>query len=126
MGVARGLIGNYFTSLAKGLRLRPPYIFQGATAQNKALVHCFEEELQHKVLVPRHPELMGALGMALIARDEFQGETSFRGFDNFNHNFQTRTFYGDGCTNQCEITQVYEDDRLLGQIGNRCEKCIQS
>ena len=48
MGICRGLVGNYFTMLAKGVKLQSPYIFQGATAKNKALVKCFEEELKNK------------------------------------------------------------------------------
>lgn len=33
-------------------KLMPPYVFQGATAQNKALVKALEEELNHPVIVP--------------------------------------------------------------------------
>ena len=38
MGVCRALVGNYLAVLAKGKRLKPPVVFQGATAQNEALV----------------------------------------------------------------------------------------
>jgi len=124
MGICRGLVGNYFTMLAKGMKLQPPYIFQGATAKNQALVKCFEEELQDRVIVPENPEFMGALGVALIAREENRGDTGFKGFDTVSHEFSTRTFYGKGCTNECEITAIFENGIRIGQVGNRCERCV--
>jgi predicted CoA-substrate-specific enzyme activase len=124
MGICRGLVGNYFTMLAKGMKLQPPYIFQGATAKNKALVKCFEEELMDSVTVPGNPELMGALGVALLAREESRGDTRFKGFDMVSHDFSTKTFYGKGCTNECEITAIFENGNKIGHVGNRCEKCV--
>lgn len=123
MGVCKGLVGNYFTMLAKGKRLEPPYIFQGATAKNKALVKCFAEELKTEVIVPEKPELMGAFGVALLTKQDFIGKTNFKGFDVENINFETKTFYGWNCTNKCEITMVRENRELIGFVGNRCPRC---
>ncbi|EKD55960.1 MAG: hypothetical protein ACD_58C00326G0001 [uncultured bacterium] len=123
MGVCKGLVGTYFTMLAKGKRLVGPYIFQGATAKNKALVKCFEEELKTDVIVPNNPELMGAFGVALLVKQDFKGKSNFKGFDVENTNFKTETFYGWNCTNKCEVTMVSEDNKLIGFVGNRCLKC---
>lgn len=125
MGVCRGLVGNYFTMLAKGQKLRSPYVFQGATARNRALVQCIEEELGEAVVVPDHPELMGAIGIALLTREDFKGRTAFKGFGSVNTEFATRTYYGKGCSNQCEITRIFENKRLIGYVGNRCDKCVK-
>jgi len=124
MGVCRGLIGNYFAMLGKGLNLEPPYVFQGATAKNKALVYCFEKELNHNVLVPKNPDLMGAVGVAISTIEETPKTTNFRGFKLINSEFETKTYFGNGCSNQCEITQIYENNSLIGYIGNRCERCV--
>lgn len=124
MGVCRGLVGNFFTMLAKGKKLQPPYIFQGATAKNKALVKCFEDELEEKVIVPEHPELMGAIGVAVLTKEDFSGKTKFKGFDIKNKKFETETYYGNKCANSCEITKISEDGKLIGFIGNRCLQCI--
>ncbi len=126
MGVCRGLVGNYFTMLAKGIRLAPPYVFQGATAKNKALVKCVEEELNEKIIVPQSPELMGALGVAILAKEDIRGDSKFKGFPNINNEFTTKTYCGTGCTNECEITQLFENKELIGYLGNRCEKCIKN
>jgi predicted CoA-substrate-specific enzyme activase len=125
MGVCRGLVGNYFTMLAKGVRLSPPFIFQGATAKNKALIRCIEEELREQIIVPPHPELMGAIGMALLIKEEIKTESKFRGFYHINNEFNTKTYYGKMCINECEITEIYENGNYIGTIGNRCEKCIR-
>jgi predicted CoA-substrate-specific enzyme activase len=128
MGVCKGLIGNYFTMLAKGKVLQPPYVFQGATANNKALVKCFEDELNHKVVVPEHPELMGALGVALLAMEQVPSTqlSNFKGFHVSESVYNAYMFYGNGCTNHCEITQITESNgELLGYIGNRCERCVK-
>jgi len=126
MGVCRGLVGNYFSMLAKGLRLRSPYVFQGATAKNRALVKCFEEEMKEAVVVPKQPDLMGAIGIALLAKEEFNGTTRFKGFGSVNSDFTTQTYYGKKCTNQCEITRVLENKALIGYVGNRCDKCAKT
>lgn len=125
MGVCRGLVGNYFTMLAKGLRLQPPYVFQGATARNEALVRCFEEEIRDVVAVPQRPELMGAIGIALLTKEDFKGTTRFKGFGSADSDFTTQTYYGRRCTNECEITRVLENKRLIGYVGNRCDKCAK-
>jgi len=84
MGVCRALINNYFAILAKGKILKPPFVFQGATAFNKALVHCFEKEVSNSVIVPPYPHLMGAIGMALYLIEEKPEKTKFLGLENIN------------------------------------------
>jgi len=123
MGVCRGLVGNYFAMLSKGKRLKPPYIFQGATAKNIALIKCFEDELKEKVIVPDYPEFMGALGVALLVKEELKGETKFKGFKNIDGDFTTKIYYGTGCSNECEITQIFKNGEFVSCLGNRCEKC---
>ncbi len=125
MGVCKGLVGNYFAMLAKGQRLKGPYVFQGATAKNEALVKCFEEETGEKIIVPEHPDLMGAIGIAMLAREDFKGETRFKGFDNVNNDFTTETYYGTGCSNECEITKIFKNGKLVGYVGNRCANCLK-
>lgn len=125
MGVCAGLAGNYFTMLAKGQRLRAPYVFQGATAKNQALVKCFEKEVGGKIIVPEKPDLMGAIGAAILAKEELGGETRFKGFDNTESDFSTKTYYGTGCLNKCEITKIFKNQRLIGYIGNRCNRCLK-
>jgi len=78
LGVCRALVGNYLL-LAKGKKLDKPVVFQGATAQNKALVKCFQERLGEPILVPDDCAYMGAIGVAELARYNMDGQkTNFR------------------------------------------------
>lgn len=123
MGVCSALINNYFAMLAKGKILEPPFIFQGATAFNKALVHCFEKEVSNKITVPPHPHLMGAIGMALYLMENEPKETKFLGLKNVKKDFRTTNIKSTRCANQCEVTYLYEGDKFIGSFGNRCEGC---
>jgi predicted CoA-substrate-specific enzyme activase len=120
-GVLRALINNYL-ALAKGIELVPPYVFQGATAQNKALVRVLEEQLKHKVIIPKECAIMGAIGAALLAMEANIKETKYKGFNINKFNFNTKNFRCHDCPNRCEVTQLYENEKLIGCLGSRCEK----
>lgn len=120
MGVCRALIRNYL-AICKGAPLKPPYVFQGATAKNKALVKALEEELNHNVTVPDKCELMGAIGIAMIVKEEKIANSNFRKIDS-NSNFETKGFKCSDCANRCEVTQIYEDSKFIGSVGSRCGK----
>ncbi|MAG24363.1 2-hydroxyglutaryl-CoA dehydratase [Candidatus Pacearchaeota archaeon] len=122
MGVIRALASNYLM-LGKGINLEPPYVFQGATSQNSALVFALEEQLNHPITIPKYAPFMGAIGIALMAKAENLGESKFRGYDLQEQNFNTRTVQAGGCENKCELTFLYQDGQMAGCIGNRCDNC---
>lgn len=122
MGVCRALVSNYLT-MAKGTKLEPPFVYQGATAKNIAIVRAFEENLNHRVIVPEYCDIMGAIGIAIMVRRVNLNKTNFRGYELLNKDYQTKTRIADGCDNNCEITELFEGDKYVGCIGNKCEKC---
>ncbi|NNK09182.1 MAG: 2-hydroxyglutaryl-CoA dehydratase [Myxococcales bacterium] len=65
-GLHRSMIKR-IASLAKSAGLNPPLMLSGGVARNPAVAKILEEELGHPVELPRHPQLMGAYGAALIA-----------------------------------------------------------
>jgi len=120
MGVLRALASN-FLLLAKGMNIRPPYVFQGATAKNRALVAAMEETIEDVVVVPEDAEHMGAIGAALLSGDS--ESTRFRGKATLKEMESTVTI-GDGCENCCEIVTFCLDGEVMGHLGNRCDNCI--
>ena len=56
----RGLVGQYNV---------PPIAMTGGLAQNKGLVAALEHILNNKIMVPEDPQVIGALGAAIIARE---------------------------------------------------------
>lgn len=124
MGVCRALVGNYLAVLAKGKRLFPPIVFQGATAQNIALVKCFEETLKSPILVPQSCSYMGAIGIAQLTKEQMNGTvSSFRGIKNIvDSDYKTDIEYCEDCENRCELLSLYCNGELIGRSGSRCEK----
>lgn len=122
MGVCRSLVSNYLT-MAKGVSLQPPYVFQGATAKNKAIVSAFEEELGDAVIVPEYCDVMGAIGVALMAKRANPAQTNFKGDSLLEKEYQTQTVIADGCANHCELTRLFQNGEYVGCIGNKCSQC---
>jgi predicted CoA-substrate-specific enzyme activase len=67
-GLHRSLI-HRVVAMIRTVGLTPPLMLSGGVVQNQAIPQMLEEETGEKVLVPRHPQLMGAYGAALIALD---------------------------------------------------------
>ena len=123
LGVCRALIGNYLAVLAKGKQLLPPIIFQGSTAQNAALVACFEEALGYPVSVPKNCSFMGAIGIALLTEENMNGHhTNFRKDAILDANHRTEIAHCHDCENNCELLRLYHGTGLLGMSGSRCGK----
>ncbi len=121
MGVVRALISNYLT-LARGIRLEPPFVLQGATALNPAVVCALEEQLDHAVIVPRQCAVMGAIGMGLMTREAMPDAEVRPPLNVDIRDYHSVGFTCHDCPNDCEVTQLFQDDRLLGSVGSRCAK----
>ncbi len=56
-------------AMVKRVGLVPPIAFAGGVAKNVGAVRALESELGEKLIIPDEPQIIGALGAALIARD---------------------------------------------------------
>ena len=122
MGVCRSLVSNYLT-MAKGIQLNPPFVYQGATAKNQAIVSAFEEELGHPVIVPVNCDVMGAIGVGIMVKRANPEQTNFKGHGLLDKEYQTKTVIAGGCQNHCDLTMLYEGGQYVGCIGNKCGRC---
>jgi predicted CoA-substrate-specific enzyme activase len=81
-GLCQTLAHNYLNSVAAGKEIAAPVIFQGGLAYNRGMVRAIEEEIKIKIIIPEHPELMGAIGAALLsAQQSTNNITNFKGFN---------------------------------------------
>ncbi|MEW6065368.1 2-hydroxyglutaryl-CoA dehydratase [Desulforamulus profundi] len=123
-GLCEALVRNYLNNVGKGKEILPPILFQGGVAANEGIKAAFERALGFDVQVPKHYNVMGALGAAQLAREELSrgGKTKFKGFDVTSLSYKTRSFECNDCSNLCEIVEVLENDATIGRWGSRCGK----
>ncbi len=124
-GLCEALVRNYLSNLARNRDIHEPVVFQGGVAANQGMVAAFEKLLNKKVTVPRHHDVMGAFGAALLAGEKTGGDkrlTKFKGFDSADKEYEVRTHECNNCSNNCEIADIMESNKLLARLGSRCGK----
>jgi len=122
-GLCQALVRNYLNNVGLGKEIKPPIVFQGGVAFNRAIVKAFEEELKTEVIVPRHHEIMGAIGAALLVHEEMASNkrSKFKGFGVSEVKYRTSSFECKACPNLCEIAQISTNGRVLARWGGRCD-----
>ena len=95
---------NYLKKVASEAHIGNHICFQGATAKNRALVAAFKQRLGKQVYVSPLCHLTGALGTALILREEHTGPSGFRGLDLYKKNIPIQNETCDLCLNRCTIS----------------------
>lgn len=74
-GLCKAVAGNYLNNVAKGKKIIPPAVFQGGVRKNHGVVKMFEEELGMPVMVDEKGHLMGAFGIAVLAKESRMEES---------------------------------------------------
>lgn len=118
-GLCYAIVNNYLNNVGKGKKIKAPIVFQGGVSKNIGVVKAFEKVTGHKVHVDENSHLMGALGVAILSKNEEEIEFSF---DIEDIVFETKGFECSGCSNNCEIIKVMKDKKIIDSWGNRCSK----
>ncbi|HEY7586829.1 MAG TPA: acyl-CoA dehydratase activase [Candidatus Deferrimicrobiaceae bacterium] len=108
-GLAYSVVLNYLNRVVRGRRIGDTIYFQGGTAYNDAVAAAFTHVLGKKIIVPPHNGVIGAIGMALLARDKVKAlgiPTRFRGFDLGKVDYRRREFVCKGCSNFCDMQEI--------------------
>lgn len=123
-GLCQALVRNYLSNVGLGKEIKPPVVFQGGVAFNRAIVRALQEELGTGIIVPDHHEIMGAIGAALLVHEEMasnRNRSQFKGFDQSEVKYHTSSFECKACPNLCEIAQLSLDGQALARWGGRCD-----
>ncbi|MFP4521992.1 MAG: acyl-CoA dehydratase activase [Fibrobacterota bacterium] len=121
-GLAYSIVSNYLNKVVNGKQVGEKIFFQGGVAWNKAVVAAFRKILKKDIIVPPHHDITGAIGMALLARENKPEESDFKGFDLGGQRFVTTSFVCKKCENRCEIKKIdVQGDKPL-YYGARCER----
>lgn len=121
-GLCEALVRNYFSTVAKGKDVKKPVIFQGGVAANVGIRKELSRFLGYDVIVPKHFNVMGAIGSALLARDAKIDTTKFKGFNIAEVNFKTTSFCCKDCQNMCEVVEFWQDNQIIAYFGDKCAK----
>lgn len=122
-GLCDAIVRNFLNVVAKGKEINPLLLFQGGVAANIGVKKAFEEVLEIEVIVPEHYHLMGAIGAAILAKNDMDNKrTKFSGFSLVNVPFSTRLFECGGCPNMCEVVEILKDSKVIDRYGDRCGK----
>ncbi|MDG6225761.1 MAG: acyl-CoA dehydratase activase [Candidatus Thermoplasmatota archaeon] len=129
-GLAVSVVKN---CLYKVLKIKDPQVLgdniviQGGTFRNPAVHRALEMVLGKRVICPSIPELMGAYGAALSARDGHEEgvATSFIGLEE-EVTFTRRFLHCSGCQNTCTVTRMEFGNGNVFFTGNRCERIFSN
>ncbi|MBZ5618689.1 MAG: acyl-CoA dehydratase activase [Acidobacteriia bacterium] len=121
-GLAYSIALNYLNRVVRGRKIGNVIYFQGGTAYNDAVTAAFASLLGKRITVPPYNGVMGAIGMALIARQWHRatgGASRFRGYDLDKLQLSTRDFVCKACTNLCDMKEFV----IEGQKSYWGDKC---
>jgi len=140
-GLAYSVALNYLNRVVRGRKIGNVIYFQGGTAYNDAVTAAFSQILGKRIIVPPHNGVIGAIGMALIAREVSHAKallrekarvnggdaicaeclpiSTFRGFDLNRTRFETREFVCKACPNYCEMKEITVEGRKT-YWGDKC------
>ncbi|MCK4363144.1 MAG: hypothetical protein KAW13_07660, partial [Dehalococcoidia bacterium] len=148
--LANSIAGNYLSKVVGTRKLGNKVILTGAVFYNDAIVSAFKQALQGKsIIVPEHKEVSGAIGAALLAKEELEEkslniETSriaheyegpaksqpskvrkrsnFKGFQKVIESDHTlSTFICKICDNNCTISRLEIPGEAPTFYGSRCD-----
>jgi predicted nucleotide-binding protein (sugar kinase/HSP70/actin superfamily) len=121
-GLAYSIALNYLNRVVRGRKIGKVIYFQGGTAYNDAVTAAFASVLDKKITVPPYNGVMGAIGMALIARQWHQAtgaKSRFRGYDLHKLELSSRDFVCQACSNLCDMKEF----SIEGQKSYWGDKC---
>jgi predicted CoA-substrate-specific enzyme activase len=121
-GLAYSIALNYLNRVVRGRKIGNVIYFQGGTAYNDAVTAAFASLLGKRITVPPYNGVMGAIGMALIARQWHEAtgaQSRFRGYDLHKLRLSTRDFVCKACSNFCDMKEFV----IEGQKSYWGDKC---
>jgi len=121
-GLSYSIALNYLNRVVRGRKIGKVVYFQGGTAYNDAVTAAFASVLGQKITVPPYNGVMGAIGMALIARHwraATNASSRFRGYDLAQLAISTRDFVCKACSNICDMKEFV----IEGQKSYWGDKC---
>ena len=114
---------NYLNKNVGSRKIGKSVAFQGAVAFNQGMVAAFETLLGRGIVVPPHPHITGAVGVAAIAYRQRPDESSFRGFEKIaTGRYEVSSFECGRCPNRCDVNVFQVESGPKYYYNDRCER----
>ncbi|MCH5163412.1 MAG: 2-hydroxyglutaryl-CoA dehydratase [Clostridiales bacterium] len=118
-GLCKAVVANYINNICKGKRIAPPIVFQGGVSKNVGVKKAFEEAVGCPVTVDPSGHLMGAFGVAVLAKKS--GDEREFSFNVADMDFKTTGYECPKCSNHCEVICILRGGKLIDSWGNKCD-----
>ena len=119
-GICHSVASNYINNVTKGKKINSPIIFIGGVSKNMLIVKEIENIINKKIIVDKNSHLMGAFGIAILARESKKEKVFDFNIDNYD--IETKITNCTKCSNYCEMVMVYRNHELVDYWGNKCNK----
>ncbi len=125
-GLVYSIADNYISRIVGPRQVGESLLFLGGVALNKSVALAIAAHLNRNIVVPAHPELMGAIGTALMTRDLLKNNI----LSEQNHKLKILskgeiqikdTFRCKACENNCGIQKIMIRDKVY-PFGGLCSK----
>ncbi len=123
-GLAYSVALNYLNRVVRGRPIGDVIFFQGGTAYNDSVAAAFSQILGKEIVVPPHNGVVGALGVALLAKEKTLAtseRSKFKGYDLNAVDYTIKEFVCNGCSNACDMLLV----RVEGEKTYWGDKCSE-
>ncbi|NVM56223.1 MAG: hypothetical protein HWN66_21180 [Candidatus Helarchaeota archaeon] len=125
-GLVYSIADNYISRIVGPRQIGKNLLFLGGVALNRAVALAMAARLQQRIVVPAHPELMGAVGTALMVRDILHNriisEENYKLKNLTKGEIQIKdTFRCKSCENNCEIQRISIRGKIY-PFGGLCSK----
>ncbi|MBD3193036.1 MAG: hypothetical protein GF308_20535 [Candidatus Heimdallarchaeota archaeon] len=127
-GLVYSIVDNYLNKVKGSRQVGKKVFFQGGVAKNHAVGYAFAQATGKQIIIPPNPELVGAFGIALIAKTKYEQheitgmpeqttlETLIK--EELKH---LGSFTCKGCKNYCQIER-YEVGGRKFPFGGSCTR----
>ena len=117
-GLCKSIVLNYLNNVGKGKKIKGPIVFQGGVSKNIGVLKYFKVILNEDVIVDKDGHLMGALGIAILSRQNKTDKIYDLKVNDIK--FETKGYECGKCPNNCEILKIYKNNELIETIGSLC------
>ncbi len=125
-GIITSIVSNYLNRVVGNRSIGNGIVLQGGVAKNKAVPLAFAMLLDKEITIPPEPELLGAFGVGILAKEKYND--GFIDKKDFNIDkilnseiIYEREFICKSCDNNCPVKVLRINDNKY-MFGGRCNK----